>query len=263
MEGRRVARWFAPSIGDVLFLSIFFWTLFNGVQLLNDGDTNWHIVTGRNIIAGMGIPHADPYSHTMPGTPWTSHEWLAAVVFAFWFLMYLLNAILGPPELNKVFYGFAATYGLAFFALVAGYFWARWYAVGVGLFGLILGAVGLWQVGPDEQILFIGGTHLLAVLCLWGSAMAEGYDGQTAWREKLHMDEHAVRLHVCDDGPGVPPDLRDRLFQPFASRSPEGTGLGLAIVARVAQAHGGHAALTERAPWRTCFTLELPRQTPP
>ena len=43
------------------------------------------------------------------------------------------------------------------------------------------------------------------------------------------------------------------------SRSQGGTGLGLAIVARIAEAHGGRAALTERAGWRTCFTLEMPR----
>lgn len=79
----------------------------------------------------------------------------------------------------------------------------------------------------------------------------------------IDQDDNAIRLHVCDDGPGVPLDLRDRLFQPFASRSPGGTGLGLAIVARVAQAHGGDAALTERPPWRTCFTLELPRRPTP
>jgi len=68
-----------------------------------------------------------------------------------------------------------------------------------------------------------------------------------------------LRLHVCDNGPGVPEDLRERLFEPFASRSQGGTGLGLAIVARIAQAHGGRARLTERAPWRTCFTLEIPQ----
>ncbi len=68
----------------------------------------------------------------------------------------------------------------------------------------------------------------------------------------------AVLLHVCDDGPGIPSDLRDQLFQPFASRSAGGTGLGLAIVARIMAAHGGSAGLTERTPWRTCFTLTFP-----
>lgn len=73
------------------------------------------------------------------------------------------------------------------------------------------------------------------------------------------LDARAVQLHVCDNGPGVPTEMRARLFQPFASRSPEGTGLGLAIVARIAAAHGGSVALNERAPWSTCFTLTLPR----
>ncbi|UXH77143.1 sensor histidine kinase [Roseateles amylovorans] len=68
-----------------------------------------------------------------------------------------------------------------------------------------------------------------------------------------------LRLHVCDMGAGVPADFRDRLFEPFASRSPGGTGLGLAIVSRIAQAHEGRALLSERPPWSTCFTLELPR----
>ena len=68
----------------------------------------------------------------------------------------------------------------------------------------------------------------------------------------------SVRLHVCDDGPGVPEEIRARLFEPFASRSPGGTGLGLAIVARIVAAHGGTAALTERAHWSTCFTLTFP-----
>jgi signal transduction histidine kinase len=56
----------------------------------------------------------------------------------------------------------------------------------------------------------------------------------------------------------VPEEIRARLFEPFASRSPGGTGLGLAIVARILAAHGGTAALTERAHWSTCFTLTFP-----
>lgn len=75
-------------------------------------------------------------------------------------------------------------------------------------------------------------------------------------------DASGLRLHVCDNGPGVPESLRERLFEPFASRSPGGTGLGLAIVARVMTAHGGTAALTERPGWRTCFTLSFPHAQP-
>jgi len=82
----------------------------------------------------------------------------------------------------------------------------------------------------------------------------------------VHVDAdatpEALRLHVCDNGPGVPEEIRARLFEPFASRSPGGTGLGLAIVARIMAAHGGSVELTERAPWRTCFTLSFPTSPP-
>jgi signal transduction histidine kinase len=68
----------------------------------------------------------------------------------------------------------------------------------------------------------------------------------------------ALHVHVCDDGSGIPQDIRERLFQPFVSRSPGGTGLGLAIVARIMAAHGGSVRLNERPPWSTCFTLTFP-----
>lgn len=78
----------------------------------------------------------------------------------------------------------------------------------------------------------------------------------------VHIDAEqradAVLLHVCDDGQGVPEEIRHRLFEPFASRSPGGTGLGLAIVARTMAAHGGSVALTQRPPFATCFTLSFP-----
>lgn len=118
---------------------------------------------------------------------------VAALVFAFWFVMYLMNALLGGGPFQNLLYGMAGVYGLAFFALVAGYFWARWYAVGVGLYGVITAAVGMWQIGAEPVLMFIGGTHLAATLMLWGNAMSQPYDGQTAWREKLHMDDNAVQ----------------------------------------------------------------------
>lgn len=62
-------------------------------------------------------------------------------------------------------------------------------------------------------------------------------------------------LDVCDDGPGVPPDIADSLFRPFVSRRPGGTGLGLAIVQRIMEAHGGRVALADRPGWSTCFRL--------
>jgi len=88
---------------------------------------------------------------------------------------------------------------------------------------------------------------------------------KAATHSHVHIDAErtadAVLLHVCDAGPGVPVEIRSRLFEPFASRSPGGTGLGLAIVARIMAAHGGSVVLTERPPWSTCFTLRFPLTT--
>jgi len=67
-----------------------------------------------------------------------------------------------------------------------------------------------------------------------------------------------VLVDICDNGAGIPAEIRGRLFQPFVSRSPGGTGLGLAIAARIMQAHGGTIAVEERPGWSTCFTLRFP-----
>jgi signal transduction histidine kinase len=67
-------------------------------------------------------------------------------------------------------------------------------------------------------------------------------------------------LHVCDTGPGIPEGLREKIFEPFVSRSTGGTGLGLAIVARIMEAHGGTAGLTAREGWTTCVTLTFPQR---
>lgn len=69
----------------------------------------------------------------------------------------------------------------------------------------------------------------------------------------------SVLVHVCDDGAGIPEDIRHSLFQPFVSRGQDGTGLGLAIVAKVMAAHGGTVALATRPGWTTCFTLSFPK----
>jgi C4-dicarboxylate-specific signal transduction histidine kinase len=67
-----------------------------------------------------------------------------------------------------------------------------------------------------------------------------------------------VVLRVCDNGPGVPPDLAPDLFQPFKTRRPGGTGLGLAIVRRLTEAHGGSVRLVQHTDWNCCFEIHLP-----
>jgi hypothetical protein len=47
-----------------------------------DGDTNWHVATGRWILAHLAVPTTDPFSYTALGHPWVSHEWLSEVLMA-------------------------------------------------------------------------------------------------------------------------------------------------------------------------------------
>jgi len=50
--------------------------------VLNDPDTYWHLATGRWIIEHGVVPRIDLFSHSMPGTAWTAHEWLSELVLA-------------------------------------------------------------------------------------------------------------------------------------------------------------------------------------
>jgi two-component system nitrogen regulation sensor histidine kinase GlnL len=71
------------------------------------------------------------------------------------------------------------------------------------------------------------------------------------------MFRSALRLDVMDDGPGVPPTLRDTLFEPLVSGRVDGTGLGLALSREIAHEHGGELRYVSR-PGETIFSLYLP-----
>jgi two-component system nitrogen regulation sensor histidine kinase NtrY len=67
-----------------------------------------------------------------------------------------------------------------------------------------------------------------------------------------------VRVVVADDGPGIPPAEREKLFLPYYSTKRRGSGLGLAIVRRIIAEHGGSIEVGDNAPRGTRFTIELP-----
>jgi two-component system nitrogen regulation sensor histidine kinase NtrY len=67
-----------------------------------------------------------------------------------------------------------------------------------------------------------------------------------------------VRITVADNGPGIPPADRDKLFMPYYSTKRRGSGLGLAIVRRIIAEHGGNIDVEDNVPGGTIFTIELP-----
>ena len=72
-----------------------------------------------------------------------------------------------------------------------------------------------------------------------------------------------VEIRVRDNGMGIPPEIRDKLFQPFFTTKPtgEGTGLGLSISYDiVTQQHGGTIEVDSRVREFTEFTVRLPRR---
>jgi signal transduction histidine kinase len=76
-------------------------------------------------------------------------------------------------------------------------------------------------------------------------------------------DRGMAVVSVEDDGPGIPPDLRERIFAPFftTKAAGRGTGLGLSICRRIAEAHQGSLDVGAAASGGALFTLRLPAET--
>jgi two-component system phosphate regulon sensor histidine kinase PhoR len=81
----------------------------------------------------------------------------------------------------------------------------------------------------------------------------------TAQKENRHL-----RITIEDQGPGIPPEHRDRIFERFyrvdpgRDREKGGTGLGLSIVKHIIRIHRGSIAVSERPEGGSRFTIELP-----
>jgi signal transduction histidine kinase len=67
----------------------------------------------------------------------------------------------------------------------------------------------------------------------------------------------AVEISVSDNGPGIPGDIKARIFEPFVTTRKMGTGLGLAITKQIVNAHKGSIRV-DSFPGGTVFTVQLP-----
>jgi signal transduction histidine kinase len=78
----------------------------------------------------------------------------------------------------------------------------------------------------------------------------------------LKTTEDEITLLVIDDGPGVPENIRESLFEPFVSEGKQkGTGLGLTLVNSIATEHGGTAQLLSSRPGETIFCMTIMRKS--
>ena len=117
MESRadRIIRWLVPTLGGVLVVAAYAFTLFlrAGSLFAGDGDPGRHIRVGTYILETRSIPHVDLFSHTKLGEPFIPFEWLSEVIFAGF---HMLGGLAGVAVLTAIL--FAATVGLVYLTMV-------------------------------------------------------------------------------------------------------------------------------------------------
>jgi PAS domain S-box-containing protein len=120
---------------------------------------------------------------------------------------------------------------------------------------------------PPGLPLIVGDQHQLTQLftnLLMNAYEAMNGSGRVTFAARtVHVEDgmdgrEAVLVELADEGPGMPPDVADRVFSPFFTTKPQGSGLGLAIVRKIVDAHDGSIDL-ETAPGRgTVIRVTLP-----
>jgi PAS domain S-box-containing protein len=95
---------------------------------------------------------------------------------------------------------------------------------------------------------------------LMNSAHAMRHQG--AISVSLVSGDGTCRIAVSDTGPGIPPEVRARLFTPFVTTKSRGTGLGLSTVKRLVEAHGGEIRVDSPPEGGTTVVISLPLATP-
>ncbi|HIJ23251.1 MAG: PAS domain-containing protein [Gammaproteobacteria bacterium] len=76
------------------------------------------------------------------------------------------------------------------------------------------------------------------------------------------LDEEWVQIEVEDDGPGIPKEMQEQIFEPFYTSRARGTGLGLAVVQAVADAHGGEVWVKSALGEGASFGMRIPAAPP-
>ncbi|MGM0575341.1 MAG: two-component system sensor histidine kinase NtrB [Myxococcota bacterium] len=122
------------------------------------------------------------------------------------------------------------------------------------------------QVVADAQSrsLYVDPEQLSQALLNLLLNAAQALDGTGRIRVTARSEESDYVIRVADDGPGMPDDVRARVFQPFFTTRSRGTGLGLPTVRRTVEGHGGSVDIRcpEAGGTVACIRLPLPRRMP-
>ena len=112
------------------------------------------------------------------------------------------------------------------------------------------------QVDADDVLLRQAFSNLLrnAVEACQGAGVAPDIRVEGA----VDTAQGVARVTLLDNGPGVPADLRDKIFQPFFTTKKTGTGLGLALVQKIIVTHNGRVLATRSPAGGACFQVTLP-----
>lgn len=111
------------------------------------------------------------------------------------------------------------------------------------------------ELDPDQMRRAFTNLFDNAVKAMQGSGRLSV---STAYDAELEV----ARVEVGDNGPGIRPEDKDRLFVPYFSRERDGTGLGLAIVRQIISDHRGYIRVVDNVPRGATFVIELPAMPP-
>src|SRR5687768_4755952 len=114
---------------------------------------------------------------------------LALAVFA---LLYIFLSLMIDPAWRPAFVTLGFCYLVGFFAVGSEWFWGRWFVMGLGWSGFMVGAFSMVNVGPVAPLVFYTLLHGAMVASMKGKAVSDLYEGQTAWRERYGLDEYGV-----------------------------------------------------------------------
>ncbi len=117
-----------------------------------------------------------------------------------------------------------------------------------------------WNIDPSIEVVLERARMERVFINLLNNALEAMPGGGRITVDAVRSGDH-VTVRVSDTGPGIPPEIRKKLFEPFVHSAKNGLGLGLALSRRTVQAHGGDL-LVESAPGGACFCVRLPVAPP-